>query len=194
MLLYLTLIDNEEQKSRFEEIYNLFHQEMYMYAMAILKNSSNAEDVVHDVFLKVATKHMNTLEKMSTDDDVKYYLLRATKNTALNMINSKHYSNVPIDESLICSNNIPNLSDEEFIDRLCTKSDYTKLINIINELKAPYYEVLYYRFSLDYSTKTIAKLLDRKESTVKKQIARGKKIVVSKIEETRGNHNVNDKS
>ena len=58
---YLALLDTAEEKSRFEELYLLYRQDMYKTAYSILQDSFEAEDVVHEAFLIVIKK----LDKIS---------------------------------------------------------------------------------------------------------------------------------
>ena len=54
---------------------------------------------------------------------------------------------------------------------------------MITGIPSPYNEVLYLHYAKDYSIKKTAKLLDRKELTVKMQLVRGKKILTEKLSE-----------
>jgi DNA-directed RNA polymerase specialized sigma subunit, sigma24 homolog len=60
MLIYLSLLDTEEDISKFEEIYNTYKKQMYYTANNILKDSHLAEDAVHNAFLRI----INNLEKI----------------------------------------------------------------------------------------------------------------------------------
>ena len=53
MFLYLAMIDSDANKSKFEILYSEYKNLMYYTANRILRNSSDAEDVVHQAFLKV---------------------------------------------------------------------------------------------------------------------------------------------
>ncbi|MFR2290204.1 MAG: RNA polymerase sigma factor, partial [Butyricicoccus sp.] len=53
MFLYLAMIDLDTNKSKFEILYSEYKNLMYYTANRILRNSSDAEDVVHQAFLKV---------------------------------------------------------------------------------------------------------------------------------------------
>ena len=84
LVLYLSLIDEEDNKQKFEIIYHSYRKQMAMVAMSIVQNQADAEDVVHDVFVNIATKYMETVKRISDEADLRNYLLKATKNTALN--------------------------------------------------------------------------------------------------------------
>lgn len=50
--LYLSLVESEEEKQLIEELYNNNKQVMYNIAFKNLHNSSDAEDAVHEAFLR----------------------------------------------------------------------------------------------------------------------------------------------
>ena len=54
LLLYLSLIDDQDDKDKFEYLYNSFHVYMLEEAYKIVKNNYDAEDVVHDTFMDLA--------------------------------------------------------------------------------------------------------------------------------------------
>ena len=53
MLFFLMMIDSDEERSKFEIIYNNYRNLMFFVAKNILNNDSDAEDAVHDAFLKI---------------------------------------------------------------------------------------------------------------------------------------------
>ena len=53
---YLALLDTAEDKSRFEELYLTYRQDMYKTAFAILRSPQSAEDAVHEAFMIVIGK------------------------------------------------------------------------------------------------------------------------------------------
>ena len=54
MLLYLQMIETDEDKSKFEEIYRAYRNLMYYIAYTRLHHTQDAEDAVHHVFIKIA--------------------------------------------------------------------------------------------------------------------------------------------
>ena len=48
MYRYLLLLDTDEEKEFFQKIYIRYKNEMFYAAFAILQNSADAEDIVHD--------------------------------------------------------------------------------------------------------------------------------------------------
>ena len=52
MSFHLSIIDTEEDKTKFEVIYEKYHKLMFYVANQILKDNYLAEDAVHDSFVK----------------------------------------------------------------------------------------------------------------------------------------------
>lgn len=179
LTLYLSLIDETNNKSKFEEIYLSYRKQMLALAVSILHNEEDAEDVVHNVFLCIATKHMSFVSSIENSTDLRNYLLKATKNTALNEIKKKSRTNIPLDTVIDYNNEKPLvLSDDEFIDLLCEKMEYENVVKAIQSISEPYKDALYYHFVLELSVPDAAKHLGRKTETVKKQLQRGKKLLL----------------
>ena len=64
MLIYLQLIETEEDKSKFEEIYTEYRYLMHYLAYKRLHNRQDAEDAVHQVFVKIA-ENIKIIEPIS---------------------------------------------------------------------------------------------------------------------------------
>ncbi len=79
-------------------------------------------------------------------------------------------------------NDIEELSDDTFIETLCNKIDYDQIIEAIKSLNEKYRDVLYYHFVMELTVPQTAKLLDQTTSTTKKQLVRGKKMLLDLLE------------
>ena len=189
LTLYLTLIDNEDDKRTFEEIYHSFRKQMLMVALSILDNQSDAEDMVHDVFLKIASKHMNTIKQMKDDIDVRNYILKATKNTALNWNVKKSKELMVEDDETLEYLQTVHILQQDFVECLCDKVEYEQLIQALQQLDSKYRDVLYYHFILEFTVPKVAKLLNQSVATTKQQLIRGKKKLVYLLEREGENQN-----
>lgn len=54
MMIYLQMIETPEEKSKFEQIYLEYKGLMFHVAYEILHNEQDAEDAVHQAFVKIA--------------------------------------------------------------------------------------------------------------------------------------------
>lgn len=85
LALYMPFIDDEDEKDKFEIIYNEYRKRMVSTAYSVLRNAEDAEDTVHNTFIKIA-------QNMKAIDDPKSaktlsYVIKATKNNAINLLN-----------------------------------------------------------------------------------------------------------
>lgn len=183
LAFYLSLIDNENDKIRFEEVYYTYKKQMAHLANSILHNHHDAEDVVHDVFCSVASSHMDVISKASSEGDVRIYLLRSVRNASISVLRKKKvrtdYENTKRREMAVIKN-------EDFIDQVCAKTEYEEVVELIDTLEPKYRDVLYYHLVLGLSVKETAELLGRETNTVRQQLFRGKNMVVDMISEKKG--------
>ena len=73
MFLFLQMIETEEDKRKFISLYQEYEHLMHWAAYEILKDNYLAEDIVHDVFEKVARNITHIGEPISAK--TKRYLL-----------------------------------------------------------------------------------------------------------------------
>lgn len=184
-MLYLTYIEDEKDKQKFEELYHAYKKQMSLVAMAIVHNEADAEDIVHDVFLNVATRHMDTINRISNETDIRNYMLKATKNTALNWNGKqKRLIFAPKDIDVECQ-----VSDDKFVEFLCQKMEYVRVLQAIKILEPKYRDVLYHHFVMEIPVPQLAKYLNQSLSTTKKQLVRGKKKLLLLLEGEREDGN-----
>lgn len=77
LALYLSLIDNEDDRDKFEFIYLIYRKRMVSEAYNILRNEYDAEDAVHDTFIKLA-RNMKAIDEPDSDKTLSY-VLKAVK-------------------------------------------------------------------------------------------------------------------
>ena len=180
LVFYLTFIDDFEDRKLFENLFNTYRKQMVCLAMSIIHNQDDAEDIVHDVFLNIALRHMSNIKSIKNHEDMRNYLLKATKNKALNRIRDRKKENVYIDSIIEFSN--VNITDSEFIDKICDESEYEHVLTAIESLDSIYRNSLYYHFVLEIPIQEVSKILNQSISTTKKQLVRGKKRLLALLE------------
>lgn len=180
LAFYLSLIDNENDKIRFEEVYYTYKKQMAYLANSILHNHHDAEDVVHDVFCSVASSHIEVISKTSNENDVRTYLLRSVRNASISVLRKKK---VRIDYENAKRREMAIIKNDDFIDQVCAKTEYEKIVELIDTLESKYRDVLYYHLVLDLSVKETAEILGRETNTVRQQLLRGKNMVVAMLSE-----------
>ena len=158
MFLYLAMIDSDADKSKFELLYNEYKNLMYYTANRILRNSSDAEDVVHQAFLKV----IEILDTISSPrcHKTRALLVTITEHKAIDLYREKQRRNV-----------LP-LAEEYIVAAPAAERD--TLAAAIAALPPRYRSVLLLRYDCGYSNAEIANILDTTEPNVRKLIQRAK--------------------
>ena len=179
LILYLSYIGDSNDKEFFENLFYSYRKQMLYLALSIVHNQNDAEDIVHDVFLKIAQRYMPVVRKIKNENDMRNYLLKATKNTALNKIRKCKRDNCSLDNiSEFSRDNTKVLADEDFLDKICAQSEYKQIIDAIESLDEHYRNSLYYHFVLEIPISQVAKILNQPISTTKMQLVRGKKMLL----------------
>lgn len=182
LTLYMSFIDDDAHRRLFKQIYQNYRRQMFLMARSVLSNDTYAEDVVHDVFLRIAKKHMPMISRIQSDIDLRNYLLKATKNAALDHLRKHRHERISVDADH--EKNLTDaveMSDNEFVDKICNSIEYDRIVTAISSLKDIYREALYYHFVLEMSVPEVAKLLNCKVATVKQRLIRGKKLLNEKL-------------
>ena len=158
---------------------------MALVAMAIVHSEVDAEDIVHDVFLNVATRHMDIINRITDETDLRNYMLKATKNTALNWKKKEQRWVFFIDDEdrEFRKKHRFEISDDKFIEYLCETMEYNRVLEAIKILEPKYRDVLYYHFVMEVPVPELAKNLNQSLATTKKQLVRGKKRLLQLLEE-----------
>ena len=179
LALYMTFIDDENDKEKFEKIYYAHRRQMAALALSIVHSETDAEDIVHEVFLTVATKHMPTINRIANETDIRNYLLKATKNTSLNWQN-KNKRILYVENNEVYEKSDMELDELE--KYLCQRMEYERVLEAIKCLEPRYRDVLYHHYVMETPVPQIAKTFHQSVSATKKQLVRGKKKLLQLLE------------
>lgn len=173
MFLYLAMIDSDTDKSKFEILYSEYKNLMYYTANRILRNSSDAEDVVHQAFLKII-EILNTISSPRCHK-TRALLVTITEHKAIDLYREKQRRNVlPLAEEYI------GAAPAAEIERLAARDT---LAAAIASLPPRYRSVLLLRYDCGYSNAEIANILDTTEPNVRKLIQRAKEKLSAALSE-----------
>jgi len=164
MLIYLALIESEEDNRKFERIYLSYKQTMFYAANRILKNHHTAEDTVHQAFLRI----IDNLDKINEGDchKTRAFLVVITEHAAIDIYRKQKRENtLSFDEfEVYIADNSP--PEHEVTDDVSSA---------IASLPVNYSTVLRLKFSQGYKDSEIAQILDITEDNVRQRISRAKK-------------------
>ncbi len=137
-----------------EDIVNLYSDMVYRLALARTKNHADAQDVFQEVFIR----YMKSRDKITSDEHLKAWLIRATINCSKNLFSSAWYKKtVALDENLSTS--------------MGEKSEvYYAVLN----LPKKYRTVVHLFYFEDMSIAEIAEITNMNISTIKSQLSRAR--------------------
>ena len=180
LVVYMSFIDDEIHRRLFEEIYSTYRKQMFVVARAVLDNDSDAEDAVHDVFLKIAKGQMQKIGSIQEKADVRNYLLKAVKHQAIDYLRKKRRQPVETTDTL---KNITELSDDRLVEMISNGMAYDRILQVIASMDDIYRDALYAHFVLELSIPETASLLNCKTATAKQRLVRGKKLLQKQLSE-----------
>lgn len=130
---------------------------LYRTAAAIMRNKEDAEDIVQDVFIKLHEK--NPLFASHTHE--KAWLLRVAVNLCRSRLRSPwRRQHVPLLESFPAKN-----------------EDERELMQAVFALPAKYRTVIHLHYYEGYTTTEIAEITVQKESTIRQQLTRARRLL-----------------
>ena len=178
MIFYLSLIENQEDKDKFEYIYTNYRYTMLYEARQVLKDEHMAEDAVHESFIKI----IKIISEISLENrnKLKRFLVLIVRHKSIDMIrkNEKEETD-PVE-------NIPYTNKElhdEVLDKIISVQGARRLMEIIAELDDIYRIPLELKIFHGYSNKEIAEILDLSEGHVRIRFFRARQQVVKKYEQ-----------
>ena len=164
MLVYLAAISDEQEKSKFEHIYNKYYRYMFCVANSYLHNVQDAEDAVQDAFLSII-QNMSKFHELESQK-TKSLISIITERRAIDLYTKKNkIKTIDIDS---CTENELGISVE-----LPEESD---LAGCILNLPVRYREMILLKYGCGYSTRECAEILglSRKAAVMLDQRAKSK--------------------
>lgn len=159
MLIYLQMIDQPEDKSKFEKLYKRYRDMMYRVAFDILGNPQDAEDAVHQAFIKI-------LENIHKISDLKCpktrsYIVTIVERKAIDQYRKKkRHPLVPY--------------DDETVGLRVEYAGPNRLAGCMAQLPPVYRQVLLLKYSHGMTLQEIAQTLDTTPDNAGKILQRAK--------------------
>lgn len=147
---------------KFKEIYDRNVDAVYKLCYSYMKNKYDADDIVQDAFVQLIRKN----PEFENEKHEKAWLIVTASNLCKNNLKSWKRNQEDIDNYEL------ELSEE-------TKQDNT--IHIVLNLPEKYKTVIYLYYYEGYSTIEIAKAMEKKESTIRSLLKRGRDILKIQI-------------
>lgn len=175
---YLTMIDDSEDKSKFEYLVLKYERQLFYIAYRIIKDKGLAEDAVQITLFNLA-KDFKKISDLN-ENILKARLYIMVKNASINIHIKKNRQKEVFFEDNEQPIYKPAIDIESIV---ASRLEYAKLIDTINELPEHYREVLYLEQVGGCSIKEIADIMGLKYDTVQKRLKRAKLILQEKLTE-----------
>ncbi|MGB4589951.1 MAG: sigma-70 family RNA polymerase sigma factor [Clostridiaceae bacterium] len=145
-----------------ERVINEYSDMVYKLAYARTKNKYDAEDVLQEVFLR----YIRRKPVFQNGEHEKAWLLRVTINCSKNL-----FASFTRNRTISLIDNQIGVTDEERV-----------LSEFLAKLPVKYLTIIHLFYEEDLKILDIARLLDLKESTVKMQLTRARRLLKEYIE------------
>lgn len=165
--IYLSSIEDEEQRNKFEQLYYKYRNLMYYIASGILKNETDAEDAVQEAFFRIA-RNMDKVGELD-DSATKNFVAIIAKREALRIVEkSSRYG----------------IDDEMELEKIVDKNSQFTTNSVVEAIKAMPQEfstLMSLKYVFGYSGKEIAEITGLTEVNVRQKLFKGKKILEKMI-------------
>ncbi len=149
-------------KTDIEAAYDLYSDTLYRIALSHLHNDEDAQDAVHDVFMR----YINSSPALRDANHEKAWFIRTTVNRCHDILRYKKVRNhITLDE---ISEIIPDNSEKEL---------QSEVISLISQLDDKYKSVIILHYLEGFSVKEISVILKISESNTKMRLARGRDLL-----------------
>ena len=149
-----------------EQVLKTYKDSLFRTAFCIVRNPSDAQDVVSDVLLK----YMDSRKDFENEEHLKAWLIRATVNRSRDMMTAFWRRKQTVwDESIL---EIPAAEPED-----------RELIESVLRLPERYREAIYLYYYEDYSVVEIASMLKVTQSAIKTRLQRGRAMLKEELKE-----------
>jgi RNA polymerase sigma-70 factor (ECF subfamily) len=147
------------------KVISAYGDTVYKIAFSYCKGHADAEDIYQDVF----TKYFQHTQPFESNTHEKAWLIRVTINCSKSFLRSNWHKRI--------------ILLKDYQEETSSMDNNNDLLNTVLELPVKYREVIHLFYYEGYSTKEIAAILTRSETTVRTQLQRGRDILRNKLKE-----------
>ncbi|MCK5583794.1 MAG: RNA polymerase sigma factor [Elusimicrobiales bacterium] len=155
----------------FEELLNRYKNRIFSFAMRMVKNSEDAEDIAHEAFIKA----FRSLNSYNSDYPFITWLFKITHNKCLDFLRVKKPNIISFDDDNVHFE--PEDTNDSPEKALNLKIEYEEAENLLMSLPLLYRETLLLQYREDMTCKQISEIMGIPEGTVKIRLFRGKAMI-----------------
>lgn len=166
--IYLALLETEEEKVRFQWIYDHLRHKMYRVAYALLRSEHLAQEAVQESFFKIIRNFLKI--SLISSEEITPYIVTIVENTAKDILRKEGRTE-----------GFPEEWDPPAPEDVYGQSEYRRLVELIRAMPGGYRHVLLLKFVEEESDRAIAKRLGLTASQVSNRISRGRKLLQERL-------------
>lgn len=152
-----------------QDVFRRSYEKQFRYVwnlcIAFLRNVEDTEDAVQEVFLRL----LDSEAPFADEGEIRAWLIVTARNVCRDELRRARRRDVPLDDAQTCAAPPPEIDET---------------LALVRSLPLRYRTPIYLFYYEGYSTAQIAALLNRKESTVRSDLRRGRKKLKDILEET----------
>lgn len=175
LALYLAMAETDGGKKLIEEIYRRYRNLMYTVSYSILHSPAEAEDAVHEAFLRII-KNVSKLSDPGSDK-TRAFAVVVVKNISLDVLRKKSRGEVMLSDYELLGEEIP--SGEDDLSDLGAEV----LKDALKKLPDVYYETLLLKVYYGCGTNELASLLGISQESAKTRLRRARQKLRKILEE-----------
>ena len=141
LVFYLAAIDNDESKNKFEYIYHKYYRFMLRTASSIIRDSSLAEDAVHETFVQLL-KEIDSL-RIDNEKSLQSYLYILTRERTIDFLRKWERRRGVLTDYENRSTSFDNFKEPEEI--ALTNLQLNKAVSILSDMPSIYRRTLVLR-------------------------------------------------
>ena len=168
LALYLALLDSENDKQRFQWIYDHLRHKMYRVAYALLRSEHLAQEAVQESFFKIIRNFYKI--SLISSEEITPYIVTIVENTAKDILRKEGRTE-----------EFPEEWDSPATEDVHGQSEYRRLVGLIKTMPEGYRHVLLLKFVEEESDRTIARRLGLSVTQVSNRISRGRKLLQEQL-------------
>lgn len=166
--LYLARLDPENDKQRFQWIYDHLRHKMYRVAYALLRSEHLAQEAVQESFFKII-RNFSKISLLSSEE-ITPYIVTIVENTARDILRKEGRTEGSLEEW-----------DPPAPEDVHGQSEYRRLVELICAMPEGYRHILLLKFVEEETDAAIARRLGLSVTQVSNRIYRGRKMLQEQL-------------
>ncbi len=176
MFLLFASIDNEDNRSKLECLYERYSGDMFKVAYRILNDHQLAQDAVQTAFINILEK-IDKIEEINCNK-TRAFVVIIVRNISINVYHKrKRQKDIMLDDM----GEVFAAKGETIDDTIINAEAFNQISTSIKELPPAYSDIIALKFFYGYSDKEIGVLLNITHDNVRTRLHRAKQSLISKL-------------